>query len=100
MIKKGDNVIVIAGKDRGKTGKVERVFPSVQKLIVAGVNKQKKHERAKKEGQKGQVIEKSFPIHASNVMVLDPKSGKGTRIGKKLMDGKYVRVAQKSGTAI
>ena len=66
-VKKGDNVIVLAGKDKGKTGKILRAFPSEDKVLVEGVNVKKVHERAKKKEGKGGVIEKNFPIHVSNV---------------------------------
>ncbi len=70
-VKKDDNVIVITGKDKGKSGKIVRAFPKENKVIIAGVNLKKKHERKKKEGQKGQVIEKPAPIDASNVRLVD-----------------------------
>ncbi len=98
-IKKGDNVIVITGKDKGKTGKVEKAFPALLTVIVAGVNKHKKHQRARKNGEKGQVIEKSFPMNVSNVMLVD-KGGKGTRVGYKMVGEKKVRIAKGSGTEI
>ena len=66
-IKKNDNVIVLTGKDRGKTGKVLRAFPKLERVFVAGINIHKKHERPRKSGQKGQTIEKEAPIHVSNV---------------------------------
>lgn len=99
-IKKDDNVIVISGKDRGKTGKVLKAFPRVGKIIIAGVNVVKSHERAKKSGGKGQVVEKAMPFSVSNVMIVDPKSGKQTRVGMKRDGDKKVRVAKKSGTTL
>lgn len=66
-VKKNDNVIVLTGKDKGKSGKIVRAFPVLNKVIIAGINMRKKHEKKKKEGQKGQVIEKPMPIDASNV---------------------------------
>lgn len=77
-IRKDDNVIVISGKDRGKTGKVVKALPREDKVIIAGVNVVKHHERPRKSGQKGQVIDKTMPIHVSNVMLVDSK-GKRTR---------------------
>jgi large subunit ribosomal protein L24 len=77
-IKKDDNVIVITGKDKGKTGKVLFAMPQDNMVVVAGVNMKKKHQRAQKSGQKGQVVEKNLPINASNVMLLD-STGKRTR---------------------
>ncbi len=66
-VKKGDNVIVLSGKDKGKTGKILRAFPKLNQVLVEGINKKKVHERPKKSGTKGTIIEKSFPIHGSNV---------------------------------
>jgi large subunit ribosomal protein L24 len=99
-IKKDDDVIVVAGKDKGKTGKVLVAFPREDKVIVAGVNVLKKHQRARKCGQKGQVVEKTMPVHVSNVMIVDPDTGKGSRVGMKLIGKKYVRISKKSGKEI
>jgi large subunit ribosomal protein L24 len=99
-IKKNDNVIIIAGKDKGKTSKVLKTFPALDKVLVEDVNKLKKAQRAKKSGQKGQIIEKEYPIHVSNVALIDPKTKKATRIGKKEVKGKMVRVTKKSGTVV
>lgn len=99
-IKKGDNVMVMAGKDRGKTGKVLQVFPVEGKVVVEGVNATVKHAKTRKQGEKGQKIEYNGPINASNVMLVD-KSGKPTRVGYKVMDdGRKVRVMKKSGETI
>jgi large subunit ribosomal protein L24 len=68
-VKKGDNVIVITGKDKGKSGKILKAFPRENKVLVEGVNPKKVHERAKKSGTKGTIVEKFFPIHASNVKI-------------------------------
>jgi large subunit ribosomal protein L24 len=97
-IKKNDSVIVIAGKDKGKTAKVVRAFPKDDLVIVEGVNMRKKHERARKSNSKGQIIEKAMPIHVSNVMLLEGK--KGVRAGKKLIGEKRVRVSRKTGKEI
>ncbi|AKM84066.1 TPA: 50S ribosomal protein L24 [Candidatus Campbellbacteria bacterium] len=99
-IRKDDKVIVIAGKDKGKTGKVLKAIPAEDKVVVEGVNLKKKHQKANKSGKKGQIIDKIFPIHVSNVMLADPKSDKPTRIGKKLVGDKFVRIAKKSGTTL
>lgn len=99
-IHKGDTVQVIAGKDKGKTGKVLRSLPTTLQLIVDGVHIRKKHQRAQKKGQKGQVIDKTHPIHVSNVMLIDPKTNKPTRLKVKVKDGKKVRISQKSGVEI
>ena len=97
-IKKNDNVIVIAGKDKGKTGKVSKAFPADSMVIVEGVNMKKKHQRATQSNSKGQIIEKALPIHVSNVMILEGK--KPVRVGKKIIGGKKVRVSKKTGQEI
>ncbi|PIT91199.1 50S ribosomal protein L24 [Candidatus Kaiserbacteria bacterium CG10_big_fil_rev_8_21_14_0_10_49_17] len=99
-IKKGDTVAIIAGKDRGKSGKVLRAFPAIEQIIVEGVNVKKRHQRPTASRQKGQIVEKALPIHVSNAMVLDPKGGKPTRIGYKEEGGKRVRIAKKSGVTL
>jgi len=99
-IKKDEKVIVIAGKDKGKTGKVLKAFPADNKVIVEGVNIKKKHQKATRGGQPGQLVDKTFPVDVSNVMLIDPKTGKGTRIGKKMVGDKFVRVTKKSGTVL
>jgi len=99
-IKKGDNVIVIAGKDKGKSGKVLRALPKMERVIVEDVNVAKRHQKGRRSGETGQIIDKTLPIHISNVALADPKSGKPTRVGIKEEGGKRVRVAKKSGTVI
>jgi len=99
-LKKGDNVILIAGKDKGKKGKIIKVFPKIEKVVVEGLNVLKKTQRPKKEGEKGTIIDLPMPLHISNVMIVDPKSGKGSRIGKKDLGGKFVRIAKKSNQEI
>jgi large subunit ribosomal protein L24 len=102
-IKADDEVVVISGKDRGKRGKVLRVDPTSQKVFVEGLNIIKRHQRAQQVGasqQAGGVIEKEGPIHISNVMLLDPKDGKPTRIGTEIHEGKRYRVARRSGTRL
>ncbi len=99
-IRKDDNVIVISGKDRGKTGKVVKAFPRENKVLIAGVNVVKAHERARKHGGKGQVVERAMPVSVSNVMLIDPKSGKPTRVGMKKEGDNKVRIARKSGATI
>lgn len=99
-IKKNDKIIVITGKDKGKTGKVLKAFPAELKILIEGINLRKKHQKPTKSGQKGQIIDKAFPLEISNVMLLDPKTNKPTRVGKKLVGDKYVRVAKKSGTVL
>lgn len=99
-IKKGDSVIVISGADRSKTGKVLSSFPREGKVLVEGVNVKKRHQRARRASSKGQVVERALPLPVSKVMLVDPKTGKGTRVGIKRAGGKRVRVARKSGAEI
>lgn len=99
-IKKGDTVEIISGKDKNKTGKVLRAFPTKEQVLVEGVNFKKKHQKPKKGGQKGQIIEKTYPLHVSNVALVDPKTKKRTKVGKKLVKGKLVRISKKSGTIL
>ncbi len=97
-IKKGDNVIVIAGKDKGKTGKVLLAIPAENKVLVEGINVSKKHQRALKSGSKGQMVDKAMPLHVSNVMISE--GGKRVRVGSKLIGGKMVRISKKTGKEI
>ncbi|MDE2400026.1 MAG: 50S ribosomal protein L24 [Patescibacteria group bacterium] len=99
-LKKGDNVIIITGKDKGKKGKIVRVLVAQNRVIIEGANMMKKHQRPRKSGEKGTMKNMEMPISASNVMILDPKSGKATRIGKKKVGDKLVRVARKSNQEI
>lgn len=99
-IKKGDKVIVITGKDKGKTGEVTKVMPKDNKVVVAGVNMAKRHQKPSQENAGG-IIEKEMPIHVSNVALVDPKSGKATRVAMRIEDGgRKVRVAKRSGDVI
>jgi len=98
-IKKGDTVIVLTGRDKGKTGQVTQVLPKEDRVVVEGVNVVKRHQRPTQQAQGG-IIEKSASIHVSNVALTDPKSGEATRVGFKVEDGKKVRVAKKSGEVI
>ncbi|KAB2846611.1 MAG: 50S ribosomal protein L24 [Melioribacteraceae bacterium] len=84
-IRKDDNVIVIAGNNKGKKGKVLKVFPKANRVIVEGVNIQKRHTKPNQANPQGGIIEKEASINASNVMVLDPKSNEPTRVGKKII---------------
>ena len=97
-IKKGDNVIVIAGKDKGKTGSVVRTLPSLNKVIVDGVNTVTRHQKNRRTRSQGQVIEKSAPIHVSNVALVEGK--KPVRVGYEIKDGKKTRISRKSGKEI
>ena len=95
-IKKGDQVQVIAGNDKGSTGEVLQVFPAKNRAIVERVNMVKKHQKPTQDNPGG-IVEMEAPIHISNLMLLDPKSGEPTRIGRKVVDGKLVRYSKKSG---
>ncbi|HPS21274.1 MAG TPA: 50S ribosomal protein L24 [Candidatus Paceibacterota bacterium] len=99
-LKKGDNVIIKTGKDKGKKGKIVRVLPEENKVVVEGLNMMKKSKRPRRSGEKGQIISIAMPINASNVMIVDPKTGKGTRVGAKVIGGKKVRIARKSNQEI
>lgn len=99
-IKKGDKVKVIAGKNKGKTGDVIKVFPASNKLIVSGINLVKKHTKPSQMSEGG-IIQKELPIHISNVSHIDPKTSVVTKVGyKTLEDGKKIRFAKKSGEII
>ncbi|MCF6094809.1 50S ribosomal protein L24 [Microaerobacter geothermalis] len=100
-VKSGDTVMVISGKDKGKKGRVLKAFPKEKRVLVEGVNMVKKHARPSQANPQGGILTQEAPIHVSNVMLLDPKSGEPTRIGYKVLDnGKKVRVAKKSGEVI
>jgi large subunit ribosomal protein L24 len=100
-LKKGDKVIVIAGKNRGVTGTIVRVLLKKDSVVIDGVNMVKRHRRANQQSRKGQIVDKVMPIHASNVSVVDPKSGKPTRVKiTRTASGARERVAVKSGVAI
>jgi large subunit ribosomal protein L24 len=98
-IKKGDKVVVLSGRDKGKTGEVARVIPAEDRVVVSGVSTVKRHQR-QTQTSPGGIIEKDAPIHVSNVAHVDPKSGEPTRVGIEERDGKKVRVAKKSGEVI
>ena len=105
-VRQGDTVIVIGGKDRGKRGRVLRVDPRRQRVFVEGLNIVKRHQRpqqvrdAQRAETVGGVIEKEGPIHVSNVMLVDPKSGDRSRVGVKREGGRRIRIAKKSGAEI
>jgi|TARA_A100001037_G_scaffold186015_1_gene166570 large subunit ribosomal protein L24 len=99
-IKKGDEVIVLAGKDKGKKGKIVKLLPKLNRAIVSDINKVKKHQKPGN-NEPGGIVEKEMPIHISNLNYFDPKLNKGVRIGFKLnKDGKKVRVNKKTGAEI
>ena len=100
-VRKGDTVVVVAGKERGKRGRVLRVIPDKNRVVVERINMIKKHQRPTQKLRQGGIIEREGAIHLSNVMLVDPTSSKPTRIGmRELGDGKKVRVARKSGETI
>jgi large subunit ribosomal protein L24 len=99
-IKKGDNVVVLAGRDKGAKGKVVKVFPSENRAVVEGVNIARKHQK-QTANQEGGIISREAPIHVSNLSIQDPKDGSPTRVGyKTLDDGRKVRFAKRSGEVI
>ena len=99
-VRKGDRGVVTTGRDKGKKGEVLRVYPDDNRVLVAGINVVKKHQKQTQREQGG-IITKEAPIHVSNVAHIDPKSGEPTRVGfKMLTDGRKVRVAKKSGESI
>ena len=100
-IKKGDNVMVIAGNSKGQQGRVLEVIRKKERAIVEGVNMVSKHTRPNNSAPQGGIIKKEAPVHISNLMLVDPTTGKATRIGRRLNDkGKLVRYAKKSGEEI
>jgi large subunit ribosomal protein L24 len=99
-VKKGDTVIVITGKDKGKKGKILIASPKTGTVMVEGVRMHKKHLKPKTRGGKGEIITREGYIQASNVQLIDPKTGKGTRTASKMVGDKKVRIAKKSGQEI
>ncbi|MEB3204256.1 MAG: 50S ribosomal protein L24 [Candidatus Sericytochromatia bacterium] len=105
-IKKGDTVMVISGRkaaeggDKGKTGEVLQVFPKDGKAVVQGVNIKTRHVKPSMENPQGGIIKSEAPVHTCKLMVVDPSSGKPTRVGHAVVDGKKVRVAKKSGQVL
>lgn len=100
-VKKGDTVIVISGKDKGKKGRVLQAYPKEGRVLIEGVNLVKKHTRPSQANPQGGIVTQEAPIHSSNVMLVDPKTGAPTRVGHKVLtNGKKVRIAKKSGEVI
>ena len=105
-IRKNDMVMVVAGNDRGKTGKVLKVFPKKSRVIVEGINLRKRHTKPNQKNPQGGILEKEAPVHVSNVMILDPKSNEPTRVGSRIIldektgKKKIARVAKASGEMI
>lgn len=94
-IRKGDNILVISGKDRGKTAKILKAFPKKGRVLVEGVNLRSKHIKPKKQGEKGQVVKIPLPLNVSNVKIVCPKCGKATRLGYKITGDKKFRICKK-----
>jgi len=99
-IKKGDNVKMIAGKDRGRAGTILRVFPTRERVVVDGLNMLKRHVRPRRQGQKGEVIQFASSVHVSNVELVCGSCGKATRVGYRLEGEKKVRVCKKCAGGI
>lgn len=99
-IKKGDQVQIIAGKDKGKSGKVTKTIPHAGKIVVDGLNMVKKHVRARREGEKGQRVEIAAPLDASNAMLVCPQCGKPSRVAYKITAKDKTRVCKKCGKEI
>jgi large subunit ribosomal protein L24 len=98
-VRKDDEVVVISGRDKGKSGKIVRVIPDENRVVVQGVNMVKRHTRPT-QGKTGGIVEKEAPIHVSNVSHMDPKDRTPTKVGYKTVDGRKVRFARKSGEQI
>ena len=99
-IKKGDNVVVLSGKDKGSTGTVTKVMPKDGKVVVSGVNMISRHTKPSQADPEGGVKRREAPIHVSNVAIKDPKTGKAARVGFEVRDGKKVRVLKGSGEVL
>ena len=99
-VKKGDQVLIIAGKDKGKQGKIIASFPQREKITVEGINLRKKHMRPRKSGEKGQIVNLPGPISVSNVKILCSKCGKAARVGYKLLENKKYRICKKCSQEI
>ena len=98
-VRKDDEVAVLTGREKGKTGKIVKVFPDDMTVLVQGVNMVKRHQRPA-QGRQGGIVEKEAPIHVSNVALLDPKDRKPTKVGYKTVDGRKLRFARRSGETI
>ncbi|WP_407271435.1 50S ribosomal protein L24 [Radiobacillus sp. PE A8.2] len=99
-VKKGDKVKVISGKDKGKLGTILESYPKKERVLVEGVNIIKKHAKPSQDNPQGGILSQEAPIHVSNVMPIDPKSGEPTRVGYEVRNGKKVRIAKKSGDTL
>jgi large subunit ribosomal protein L24 len=99
-IKKGDTVVILAGKDKGRTGEVVKVIPKEDRILVSGINVHARHRKPTQQNPQGGIERKEAPLHISNVAIADPKSGEPTRVRFEERDGKKVRIAAKSGELI
>lgn len=99
-IKKSDTILVISGKDRGRKGKVLKVSPKENRILIEGINLRKKHRRPRRSGEKGQIVELPAPVSISSVKLICPKCGKATKVGYKITEGKKYRICKKCGQEI
>lgn len=99
-VRKGDRVVVLSGKDKGKEGVVQRAMPADGKVIVEGINTAKRHQKSRTATESGGINDKDMPIQVSNVAVISPKDGKPTRVGYKVVDGKKIRICKRTGEEI
>lgn len=99
-IKKGDTVLVVSGKDKGKKGKILKAFPTERKVLIESVNLKKRHQKPKKTGDKGQIIQKPAPIDISNVKIICSKCNKPARVGYKVINNKKYRICKKCNKQI
>lgn len=100
VVKKGDQAVVVSGKERGKKGKVAQVIPSTGKVVIENVNVVSRHKKPRSAQDKGGIMKKAAPIDASNVMVVCPACGKATRVAHKIIDGEKARVCKKCGASL
>lgn len=96
-VKKGDKVKVLSGKDRGKQGVILEAYPKKERVLVEGINIMKVHSTSTQDSPQGGILNLEAPIHVSNVLPIDPKTGEPTRVGYEVRDGKKIRIAKKSG---
>lgn len=100
IVKKGDQAVVISGKEKGKKGKVSQVIPTTGKVVIENVNVVSRHKKPRSAQEKGGIMKKAAPIDASNVMVVCPACGKATRVAHKIIDGEKARVCKKCGASL
>ena len=99
-VKKGDTVVVLSGKDKGKQGKVQRTIPKEDKVVVEGINMVTCHVKARRQGEESNIVQREAALYASKVQVVCPKCGKGTRVAHKIADGKKSRVCKHCGAEL